>query len=142
MAIRARADGFTSIVQAIPAAQTDFVKDLRLRRPRVVTAGQSLTVAIESDSSLCFDFDSSLNFTDLCEEVQIFTPESGILTVTALAGGEPFPIESNYAGTLPQRLSSGKVTIPVAAGVTYYIRVFISFGYAPQRVEVTTALQH
>jgi hypothetical protein len=118
--------------------QNSIVKDLRLRRVRMLTAGESMTTTIDADSSLC-SWEYSSSITTLCEWFIVATPAGGTLTVEARVIGD---------GGVPPRLgwdNPGQgATLTMNAqsvGSRFWLNLAIPAVAAPQRYLVTTSLK-
>jgi hypothetical protein len=72
--------------QFLPWGVTDIVKNLRLHSIPKVEAGQSLTVSIEPDHSICSDQEDWLIPQQRCEQFEVLVHAAGTLTVNARAG--------------------------------------------------------
>ena len=77
--------GYEGSIQVLPRGTPDIVQNLRLRRGRTVSAGQSITVSIEPESSLCSDLEDWWLMTSRCENFEILVDKAGTLTVDARA---------------------------------------------------------
>ena len=129
---------YDSNIQALPLGVADVVRNLRLRRHRTITAGQSIVILIERDSSLAIDLDSMYAFDHVWEFVDVVSVGTGTLTVEAR------PAEAG--GIVPNMFFGfarppGTLSIPVEAGRVYGIGILIPTWAAPQRYEVFTSLQ-
>lgn len=140
-------DGYWTNIQLLPRGAPDIVRNLPLRRVRTLSAGQSTTVSIEPESSLCSDLEDWFILTSRCENVEILVDKAGTLTVDARAmeagGGVPvvfFATSGEY--TRGQERQPGTVSVGVRAGNRYRIFVGIPSGIvAAQRYEVSTSLR-
>jgi hypothetical protein len=139
-------DGYATNVQLLPRQPTEVVRDIRLRRRRTIAAGESVTVSIEQDSSLCSDQEDWFVLTSRCENVVVEVATSGTLTVEARLpdGGASdalvfFPTSGFYTGF--QSTRSGAASVGVAAGTRYLVYVGTPIGREPQRFEVLTSVR-
>ena len=128
-------NGYLSTAQAIHVDAHDFVRDLRLRRESVITAGQSAAIGVDTDSPICYDGELVLRLTTFCEQVPIRAPATGTVVVTA---GGPADLQSSYVGTTQ---SQGSVSLPVEAGRIYYIGIEVHRGYLPVQIPVMTSFK-
>jgi hypothetical protein len=139
-------DGYATNVQLLPRQPTEVVRDIRLRRRRTIAAGESVTVSIEQDSSLCSDQEDWFVLTSRCEKVVVEVATSGTLTVEARlpVGGASdalvfFPTSGFYTGSQSSR--SGAASVGVAAGTRYLVYVGTPIGREPLRFEVLTSVR-
>ena len=140
-------EGYEVNMQLLPRGAPEIVQNLRLRRVRTVSAGDSITVSIEPDSSLCSDLEDWFILTSRCENVEILAGQAGTLTVEARAteasGIVPivfFATSGEY--TRGQERQPGTVSVGVQAGKRYRIYVGIPSGIgAAQRFDVSTSLR-
>jgi hypothetical protein len=142
--VRAWRDGgeYESDVQLVPSGTADILKSLRLRRVRPITAGQSITMSIEPDSTLCFDWDIDFSLTTRCETVQFLAGTAATVTVEARpaeAGGVIPTVEIYGEPVVP---APRTISFPVQAGKVYRIRVRIPTEMAPQRYVISTSASH
>ena len=138
--------GYEGNIQLLPRGAPDIVQNLRLRRGRTVSAGQSITVSIESESSLCSDLEDWWLLTRRCESFEILAGKAGTLTVDARpteAGGiVPVPFFATSGEyTSRQDPQPGTVSIGVLAGKRYRVFVGIPSGMAAQQYDVSTFLR-
>ena len=137
-------DDYEVDVQWVPAGSSTAVQDLRLRRPRRISAGASTDVLVDATSSLCTDLEDLWRMESRCEIV-VIESSAGMLEVEArpTAGGQPPSIlwytSGNYAGLIT-RPAPGTVAIPVRGG-TYRVLIGVPDGAPSQRFNVTTALR-
>ena len=137
-------DGYEADVQWVPTSPSPVVRDMRLRRTRSISAGESIVVGVDASSPLCTDLEDLWVMQSRCGIVVIESP-AGMLNVEARpvgAGPAPsihFYTSGNYAGTIT-RPASGVVAIPVRGG-TYRILVAVPEGAPSQQFNVTTTLQ-
>jgi len=137
--IQAYRDGAYNTQALEWAARDSTVKNLRLRRPRLITAGESFVIPLEPDSSLCnWEFGSSM--TTLCEWFGVTARTAGLLTIEARP--------TDPAGILPlvgweNRGQAATLSFQVSANPTahYVINLAIPVAAAPQRYEVRTSVQ-
>ena len=141
------AEGYQSHWQYLAWGVVDAVTDVRLPSLQTIVAGQSLSVAVEPDSSFCSDGDIARLVDLLCVQVQVLTASSGTLTVSARALAEGAPVFTVFAATDWYRsltLGTGTVSVSlegVRSGGIYTLYVGVPRASAPQRYEVSTALQ-
>jgi hypothetical protein len=121
------------------AGRETTIKNLRLRRPRLIRAGESFVISLEPDSSLCsWEFGSSM--TTLCEWFGVTPGTAGLLTIEAhpTDPGGLLPLlgwdNLGQAATLSLRVSS-------EPSGRYMINLAIPAAAAPQRYEVRTSVQ-
>jgi hypothetical protein len=138
--------GFEANVQFLPTGATAVVRDLRLRRIRTIAPGDSITLSVEPDSSLCSDLEDLWAMTSRCEIVRIAAATPGTLVVEARAAeaGGSVPVlfwatTGNYAG-IPNRPGPGAVSIPVGGGI-YQLFVGIPTGSSSERFDVSASLR-
>jgi hypothetical protein len=132
-------------LQVLSWSSPEMVKNLRLRPNRTIAAGQSMTLAIESDSSLAYDPEwdpwvfPSLN--TQWEEFRVVIPADGILTVAVRSetGGPPPTVNCPYMGC-PSPPARGTVSLPVRSGWSLYLNIAIPRADVPQRYEISTSL--
>jgi hypothetical protein len=132
-------------LQMLSWSSPEMVKNLRLRPSRKIAAGQSMTLAIESDSSLAYDQEwdpwvfPSLN--TQWEEFWVLVPTDGILTVAVRSetGGAPPTVNCPYVGC-PWPPASGTVSFPVRSESSLYLNIAIPRSDVPQRYEISTSL--
>lgn len=121
-------DGYETNTQLLPRGTPAIVTNLRLRRMRTLNAGQSVTVTIESDSSLCSDLEDWWLLDKRCENIEVVAGTTGRLTVDARAadagGTIPvvfFPTSGRYTTT--QAFGPGTASVGVEAGQRYRVYV-------------------
>jgi hypothetical protein len=138
--------GYQSTVLLLPLGTTEIVQNIRLRRSRVVRPGESVSILIDSDSSLCTDLEDWFVMDRRCEQVEIVTDTAGYLTVDAResVAGRPVPLvffrtTGNY--TTFQNRGSGVVSVGVSARERYIVMIGVPLDLAPQRYELTTTIQ-
>ena len=137
-------NGYDLDVQWVPVGPSPAVRDLQLRRPRTILAGESIGITVEPTSSLCTDLEDLWAMRNRCELVVI---ESGAGTLTVEArgtSGGSVPLlfwytSGNYGGLIT-RPAPGVVSIP-ARGGTYVILVGQPEGAPSQLFTVTTSLR-
>ena len=139
-------DGYQQTVQLLPLGTTEIVQNIRLRRSRVVRAGESFTSIVEPDSSMCTDLEDWFVWTRRCEFIVITTETTGTLVVDAResAGGAPLPLiffqtTGNYTTT--QNVGTGVVSVGVTAGQKYTVLVGAPVDMPAQRYEVATSVR-
>jgi hypothetical protein len=117
--------------------QQTIVKNLRLRRLRALSAGESMMITIEPDSSLCnWEFGSSV--TTLCAWFTVTSATVGTVMVDAR------PVDAG--GVLPrlgwENLGAG-ATLSLQASVNsrFWLNLAIPVIAAPQRYVVTTRVE-
>jgi len=138
--------GYQANEQYLSWGATDVVKSLRLHPVQTVDAGQSVTVSIEPDHSICSDQEDWLNLDYRCEQFNVRVSSAGTLTVGArvLEAGGPVPLlfSATTGFYLRQILGPGTVSLlEVQAGQTYQLYVGIPEGTAPRRYTVSTSVQ-
>jgi hypothetical protein len=138
-------EGYETNIQWVPTGTTTAVQNLRLRPVRRISAGGSIVISVEPDSSLCSDLEDWWVSNSRCEIVRI-EATAGTLVVEARAAeaGGVVPLvfwatTGNYGGLITRPVP-GTVSIPVRGG-TYQIFVGIPDGMASQRFEVMTSLR-
>jgi hypothetical protein len=144
--IIAYAAGYQANQQYLMWGVADAVKDLRLRLLQTVDAGQSLTVSIEPDHSICSDQEDWLLPEQRCVNFQVRTASAGTLTVAAHSTEDGAPVPIVFSATTGwyrvQKLGPGTVSLfEVRAGETYNLYVGIPHETAPQRYTVSTSVQ-
>jgi hypothetical protein len=146
--VHAYLEGFESNVQLLPGSGPEIMQDLRLRRPRRIDAGESMTVIVDPDSSLCSDMEDLFALSFRCEFVRVNANAAGTLIVEARnadSGGVPpsvfWTTSGNYAGPIV-RLSTEPwvVSIPIRGG-TYGVMAGIPVGTGTQRVVLSTSVR-
>jgi hypothetical protein len=141
-------------VQLLPAGAADIVTNLRRRRVRAISAGQSIEVSIQPDSPHFLDapyigdhFGTSnrIDVTRLSEMFIVEIPRSGMLTIQTTGAGVTLrelctygPEDCGYTSFV-RSLSS--ISGSVVEKSVYEISVVIPSGMAPQRLQISTALQ-
>jgi hypothetical protein len=137
-------EGYEVDVQWVPTGSSPAVRDMRVRRTRSISAGDSIVVSVDATSSLCTDLEDLWVMESRCEIV-VIESGAGILHVEArpAAGGLAPSIfwytSGNYAGFIT-RPSPGAVAIPVRGG-TYRVLVAVPEGSPSQQFNVTTTLR-
>lgn len=139
-------EGYQPAVHLLPLGTTDIVQNIRVRRSRVIRAGESFTSVVEPDSSMCTDLEDWFVWARRCEFIVIATDTTGTLVVDARegAGGGPLPLiffqtTGNYTTT--QNVGTGVVSVGVSAGQTYTVLVGAPVNMPAQRYVVTTSLK-
>lgn len=140
-------DGYQQTVQLLPLGTSEIVQNIRLRRSRVVRAGESFTSIVGPDSSMCTDLEDWFVWTRRCEFIVIAAETTGTLVVDGRegAGGGPLPYiffqtTGNYTTT--QNVGTGVVSVGVTAGQKYTVLVGAPVNIPAQRYEVTTVVRH
>jgi hypothetical protein len=139
-------DGYESNVQIVPAGTALIIQNFRLRRVRAISAGESVSLSIDPDSSRCHDSDLLFVWESRCESIEITTNSAGTLVIEARAPGSTNP-EFHYWGGRGGRFTGppvpsgpGTLALPVVAG-TYHVMIGIPDGLAPQRFDVVTSMR-
>jgi hypothetical protein len=138
-------EGFATNVQSL-SFSSNVVQNLRLRRPRRIDVGDSATVTVEPDSTLCSDLEDLYAFGYRCEYVTVVARNPGTLRVEMRAdAGAVVPTvfwttTGNYAGAIVRSSDPSTVSIPITGGV-YSIMAGIPVGTAAQRVTVHTSMK-
>ena len=135
-------DGYEPNTQLLPV-RADIVQPIRLRRSRVVPAGESFTSIVEPDSSMCTDLEDRFVWTHRCDRVVIAAQSTGTLVVDGRdgAGGGPLPNMFFASGnfTTAQNVGTGVVSVGVRAGEKYTVLVGAPVHMPPaQRYEIKT----
>ncbi|HXG55865.1 MAG TPA: hypothetical protein VNJ03_10845, partial [Vicinamibacterales bacterium] len=144
--ITAGARGYQVNQQYLMWGAVDAVKDLRLQLLQTIDAGQSLSVSIEPDHSICSDQEDWLLLEQRCVNFQVRTASAGTLTVAARSTEDGAPVPIVFSATTGwyrgQKPGPGTVSLfEVRAGETYNLYVGIPHGKAPQRYTVSTSVQ-
>jgi hypothetical protein len=144
--ITAYSPGFQVNQQSLAWGATDVVKNLRLRAVKGVEAGQSLTVSIDADDSICSDQEDWFIPQSRCEQFTVRPGSVGTLMIEARAvtDGGPVPIVFSATSGWYRRQTGGPGTVSlleVRAGESYQIYVGVPDGTAPQRFAVSTSLR-
>jgi hypothetical protein len=139
-------EGYQPTVHLLPLGTTDIVQNIRLRRSRVIRAGESFTSVVEPDSSMCTDLEDWFVWTRRCEFIEIAAETTGTLVVDGREGAGPGPLPyiffrttGNYTTT--QNVGAGVVTVGVTAGQKYTVLVGAPVDMPGQRYEVTTSIR-
>jgi hypothetical protein len=138
-------EGYETTVQPLTFG-SNVVQNLRLRRPRQIDVGQSMTVTVEPDSSLCSDLEDLFAFGYRCEYVRVAARSPGTLRIEmrADAGGVAptvfWTTSGNYADIIVRSSDPSVVSIPIRGGV-YRIMAGIPVGAPAQRVTVNTSMR-
>ena len=136
--------GYWTNLQGLSWSSPEMVTNLRLRPRRTIAAGQSMALAIESDSSLKWDQEWDpwmfVSYNVLWEEFLVSVPTDGVLTINARPDGDTVPTLWCQYGGCPSFLVQGSVSIPVHAG-TLNFNVQIPRVSAPQRIDIQTSLR-
>jgi hypothetical protein len=126
---------------------TEVVLPFRLQRVRTFTAGESIAISVDPDSSRCTDLEDLWVLDHRCETVRVTTNTAGTLVVQAHAGGtggaEPtllWATSSEFGGPA-ERPGPGTVSVPMKRGGTAIFMVGVPDGQRSQRFDVTTALR-
>ena len=139
------ADGYETNIQLLPRGTSATVANLRLRRVRPLNAGQSVTLTIEPDSSLCSDLEDWWVMHSRCENIEVVAGTTGRLTVDARAvdAGGTIPVvffATTGRYTTTQTLGPGTVSVGVEAGQRYRVFVGLPVGTLG-RYDVTTSVR-
>jgi hypothetical protein len=139
------ADGYEANIQLLPRGTPAIVANLRLRRVRPVNAGESVTLTIEADSSLCSDLEDWWLLARRCENIEVVAGTTGRLTVDARAAdaGGTIPVvffATSGRYTSIQTPGPGTVSVGVEAGQRYRVYVGLSGGTVG-RYDVTTSVR-
>jgi hypothetical protein len=137
--------GYEYQTQAVPFTHTDVVLNLRMRRPARISAGQSTTVSVDSDSTMCGDSEDLLVLHSRCAWVGITTDTPGTLVVEArsASGGITPTVYWATSGTVSgpiTRTGPGTVSFPVDRGGIIAL-AGIPVGAPPQRFDVVTSIR-
>ena len=138
-------EGYSTNVQPIPFGSS-AVQNLRLRRPRRIDVGESATVTVEPDSSICLDLEDLYAYGYRCEYVTVVARSPGTLLVemrTDAGGIMPtvfWTTSGNYTGPIVRSNDPATATIPISGGV-YNIMAGIPVGAPTQRVTVNTSMR-
>jgi hypothetical protein len=139
--------GHWTNVQMLPWQMTDVVQNVRLRPVRTLQAGQSLSLSVEPDSSLVWDYEwdpwDFPSFDRVWEEFLVSVPTDGALTVDVRppAGGIPGTLTCRYVGCPSWHVES-TVSIHVEARWSpFYFSVEIPRARAPQQYEIQTSFR-
>ena len=139
-------EGYQQTVQLLPLGTTEIVQNIRLRRSRVIRAGESFTSIVEPDSSMCTDLEDWFVWARRCEFIVITPETTGTLVVDARegAGSGPLPLiffqtTGNYTTT--QNVGTGVVSVGVTAGQKYTVLVGAPVDMPSQQYKVTTAVR-
>ena len=140
------ADGHEVDIQWVPTGSETVIQDLRLPRVRPLLAGESTSVSVGPDSTLCSDLEDTWVLGHRCTVVRIEANTVGTLLVEARAatadGIAPFVFwatSGNYNGPIT-RPGPGTVSIPIRGG-TYQIFVGLPDGSPSQSFDVVTSLR-
>jgi len=131
---------FHTNVQLVRGSASENEVNFRLRRPRRIDAGGSITVTIDGTSSLCTDLDWLFYLKTRCEVIQISTASAGTLVIQASSTGS--------GGARPYLIFTGEpwdeyydsITVPVKAGRIYTVYIQVPAGAGPQTYTVQTSL--
>ena len=139
-------DGYEVDNQLVPGGTVTIVKNLRLRPALTASAGQSIMVSIEPDSSICTDREDWFIPSRRCRSFSVLVGAAGTLTVEprATGGGGIVPIVFSATSGRYERQILGPGTVSllqVRSGERYLIFVGIPDGTAPGQFEVTTSLR-
>jgi hypothetical protein len=142
--INSSAAGYQPHSQLAPWGVPTTIRNLRLRAERTVRAGDSTSVSIVSDSSICYDWEDWFLPAQRCERFTVLVATSGTLTVAARDPGAVVPsVFSATTGSYQaqQRGDGGVSLLQVRAGERYQLFVGVPQGNVPQRYDVMTAVQ-
>jgi len=132
--------------QLLPWGPTAIAMDLVVRTRPVVTAGESVRVAVDSHTSICWDLEDWFIPTRRCAMLKVVAPANGTLVVEAkpTEDGAALPLvftatSGFYRG---QTNTPGRVTLrEVVAGKSYDLFVAAPVGVMLQQYDVTTSMQ-
>lgn len=141
------------MVQEVPRGPSQIVQNVRLRPVRLITAGESMRLSIEPDSSLRFDWEyapwevasygrSAVRFDRKWEWFSVSSARDGVLTVDVRqenGGSGPF-LWCDLVGCAGPN-NQGPVSIPVRESWQPTFRIEIPPGLAPQHYVITTSLK-
>ena len=144
--ITASANGYDHNLQFLPWGTTTVVKDMVMRRMQAIIAGDSVTVVVDTNSSICTDLEDWLIPATRCAQIHVSVPANGTLVIDARPLRDPDALAVVFSATTGfyrrQILGPGTVTLlEVRAGRSYHIFVGASEGTVPQQYELTTLLQ-
>ncbi len=118
---------------------TTQVKNIRLRRHRIITAGESFEVAIEPDSSICvWEFHTSGD--SLCEWFSVRFDAPARVTIDARPIRDPAVLPL-VGWANPGTVGTASFTFEGDDPIGLGINLAVPRGAAPQRYLVTTSLQ-
>jgi hypothetical protein len=128
---------YTRSAQLLYVQGASAIKNFYLRGLRTISAGESTTVAVDADSSLC-DL-GELSTTTICEIVRVTYRTHGTLMVEARGSGDVVPTLRIWRG----ESGEGMLSIPVSTEDVESIDVAIAIpvGLAPQRYGVYASLR-
>jgi len=139
--------GSWTTVQLVPWGSKDVERNVRLRPVRTLTAGESMVLSVEPDSSLAWDqeWDPWLfpALDTLSEEFLVSVERDGVLTIDARpqSGGIAATLPCRYVGCPSWRVH-GTISIAVEARWSpFYFSVEVPRASAPQRYEIQTSLR-
>jgi hypothetical protein len=139
-------DGFAANIQLLPLGSAEIVQNLRLRPERRITAGQSIALTVEPDSSLCSDLEDLFALSYRCEFVDVIAPVPGTLLVEIRA--EPggviptafWATSGDYIAPIARSSDPSTLSFPMRAG-RVQILAGIPVGIGPQRLTVSTSMK-
>ena len=138
-----RRDGFDRQTQVLDTG-TEVVRNFRLRRARTISPGDSTTISIEDDSSLCLMGPNEfIDWDSRCEILHIEIPIAGTVTVEARGegGSESAAILAfTPGGTTAQVRKAGSVSMGLEPGKRYDIVIGFPLGKTG-RLHVAVASQ-
>jgi hypothetical protein len=123
--------------------------DLRPRRVRWITAGETVLVTVERDDSQCFnnvqDGTGGATVLYLCRTVRFIVLSDGVLTVEAMSidsGVSPPPLEvEGDRGDLDCCYLGNPLSMPVSAGTVMKVSVEIPEGSPSRAFALTTRIR-
>ena len=135
-----QAPGFERVAHYILGTSEHLVQNIRLRRQRRISAGESATLAIGPDDTVCaVDAWPWRGLT--CGIVHVVAKTAGTMTIDAApaAGDGASPSLEVYSHNDRIFGYGNPVSIPVAAGIEYIVNVAVPWGTS-QSVVLETAL--
>jgi hypothetical protein len=137
------AAGYTPNSQLVPWGTPIFASNLRLHQARTIRAGESITVSIEADSSICSDQEDWFLSGNRCDSFTVLTDTAGTLSVEAREPGAIVPIifSATSGWYARQQLGPGTVSLlQVRAGERYQLFVGVPNATVPRRYVVSTSV--
>lgn len=126
-------------IQLLEWTGTSAVRNLRVRASKTITAGESIVMSIEPDSSLCsWEFGGSHDL--VCEwfAIRLNGPATVVVRARSTDGGSIAPF---VGGDNRGSSDTASIRIGLAQEIHVGINLAIPRSAAPQRYEVTTSLQ-